>query len=217
MDKNFKQLWSSPLNYDVQGGRVSLDEETTVYGLGPCVEHKGQLYVFDEGVLTCFDMKTGTARWRLVSVGITGIFFDDKDDIYVNSTSASPDTVKYSRQIDVTKSANPVIQKVDSKTGKVYWTEPSGALVNYVAGKYVFTVASYRPYDDGEEPGSPFGIVETGLEARPYLRIRRINPSNGRPLWEHFQQRGPLDIGFDKNTIRLVFKKEVQVLRFFSF
>jgi hypothetical protein len=32
-------------------------------------------------------------------------------------------------------------------------------------------------------------------------------------MWEHFQQRAPLDVRFDRNTIRLVFKKEVQVLR----
>ena len=34
---------------------------------------------------------------------------------------------------------------------------------------------------------------------------------------EHFQQRAPMDVRFDKNTIRLVFKKEVQVLRSVSF
>jgi hypothetical protein len=36
-------------------------------------------------------------------------------------------------------------------------------------------------------------------------------------MWEHFQQRAPLDVAFEKNTIRMVFKKEVQVLKFFSF
>jgi hypothetical protein len=35
-------------------------------------------------------------------------------------------------------------------------------------------------------------------------------------MWEHFQQRAPLDIQFDRNTIRLVFRKEVQVLRFLA-
>ncbi|HWX21449.1 MAG TPA: PQQ-binding-like beta-propeller repeat protein [Candidatus Binatia bacterium] len=213
MDKTFKQLWQSPLNYNVEG-RLSLDEENAIYGQGPCVEHKGTLYVFDEGVLTAFNLATGTARWRLVSVGITGIFFDDKDMIYVNTTSASPDSIKYSRQIDVSQRAGSVIQKVDSKSGKVLWTAEPGGLVNYVNGKFIFTVQQYMPYESEDE--SPY-TVETGLEARAYLRVRRINPKNGRQMWEYFQQRAPLDIAFDKNRIRLVFKKEVQVLRFLAF
>jgi outer membrane protein assembly factor BamB len=217
LDKNYKQLWTSPLNYNVEG-RVSLDEDTATYGRGPCVEHKGQLYVFDQGVLTCFDMSKGSVRWRLISVGITGMFFDDKDMIYVNTTSASPDSIKYSRQIDVSKQVHPVVQKVDSTTGKVLWTESPGGLVNYVSGKFIFTVQMTRPsaYED-EEEGSPYGIVHTGFDSHAYLRIRRINPKTGRQLWEHFQERGPLDVGIEKNTIRLVFKKEVQVLKFLSF
>lgn len=51
------------------------------------------------------------------------------------------------------------------------------------------------------------------LEATSHLFQR---PANGRIMWEHFQQRAPLDVEFDKNTIRLVFKKEVQVLRFLA-
>ncbi len=49
------------------------------------------------------------------------------------------------------------------------------------------------------------------------MRIRRISPKNGHIVWEYYQQRAPLDIQFDKNTIRLVFKKEVQVLKFLTF
>lgn len=32
---------------------------------------------------------------------IQGLLFDDKGMLYVNTTTASPDTIKYSRQIDV--------------------------------------------------------------------------------------------------------------------
>ena len=213
MDKKLKQLWQAPLNYNVEG-RMALDEETAIYGQGPCVEHKGTLYVFDQAVLTAFNLANGSVLWRLVSVGITGIFFDDKDMIYVNTTSASPDSIKYSRQIDVSQRVGSVIQKVDSKNGKVLWTAEPGGLVNYVNGKFIFTVQQYSPWESEDE--SPY-TMETGLETRPYLRVRRINPSNGRQMWEYFQQRAPLDIAFDKNRIRLVFKKEVQVLKFLSF
>jgi hypothetical protein len=59
-------------------------------------------------------------------------------------------------------------------------------------------------------------MPDSGLETQPYLRIKRINPRNGRVMWEHFQQRAPLDVQFEGNIIRLVFKKEVQVLKFLS-
>jgi hypothetical protein len=49
-----------------------------------------------------------------------------------------------------------------------------------------------------------------------HVMIRRLNPSNGNVMWEHFQKRAPLDVHFDGNTIELVFKKEVQVLKFLS-
>jgi hypothetical protein len=208
LDKYNKQLWSAPLTYNVEG-RGSLDEESATYGLGPCVEHKNRLFVFDQGILTAFDLSNGKVLWRLPSVGIAGLFVDDKDKLYVNTTTASPDTIKYSRQIDVSSKVESVILKVDSSNGKVLWKAQPGGLVNYVKGKFVFTVQSYQPPED-EEDGSGFG-------PRPYVRIRRINPSNGHEQWEHYQPRAPLDVAFDKNTIRLVFKKEVQVLRFPSF
>src|SRR5262249_9522360 len=112
LDKSNKQLWQAPLTYNVEG-RLSLEEENATYGLGPCVEHKNMLYVFDQGLLTAFDMKTGQPRWRLPSVGITGIFFDDRDMIYVNTTTASPDSIKYSRQIDVSSKVDSLVLKVD--------------------------------------------------------------------------------------------------------
>ena len=40
---------------------------------------------------------------------------------------------------------------------------------------------------------------------------------SGRVLWEQDQDRAPLDVRFKDNSIELVFKKEVQVLRFLSF
>jgi hypothetical protein len=48
------------------------------------------------------------------------------------------------------------------------------------------------------------------------LSIKRLNPSNGHIIWEHCQDQCPCDVRFDRNSIRLIFKKEVQVLRFFS-
>ena len=214
LDKSNHKLWQSALTYNVEGGLGSLDAETATYGQGPCVERNDTLYVFDAGVLTAFDLKTGNSRWRLPSVGIAGLFFDDKGMMYVNTTTASPESLKYSRQIDFSQKVISVVLKVNSRDGKVLWTAEPGGLVNYVSGKFLFTVQFYQPSEPDEE--NPYQ-QETGFETQPYLRIRRIDPKNGRELWEHFQQRAPLDVQFDKDTIRLVFRKEVQVLKFMAF
>lgn len=206
LDKENKKLWQSGLNYNVVGALASMDQGTAVYGEGPCVERKGTLYVFDQGVLSAFELKTGNARWRLPTVGIAGLFFDDHDMLYVNTTSAAHDSLKYSRQIDLSQKVSSIILKLDSRDGKILWSAESEGLVNYVSGKIILvTQLSIPPEDDG---------METGLERQPSTRIRRLNPRNGREVWEYYQDRVPLDIAFGDGTIRLVFKKEVQVLRF---
>jgi hypothetical protein len=209
LDKENKKLWQSGLNYNVVDGLASMDQASAVYGQGPCVERNGTLYVFDQGVLSAFDVKTGNARWRLPTVGIAGLFFDDHDMIYVNTTSAAHDSLKYSRQIDLSQKISAIILKLDSRDGKILWSAESEGLLNYVSGKIILaTQLSIPPESDG---------METGLERQPSTRIRRLNPGNGREIWEHFQDRVPLDMAFGDGMIRLVFKNEVQVLRFPSF
>ena len=83
------------------------------------MERKDTLYVIDQGVLTAFDLATGNARWRLPSIGIMGLFFDDEGMIYLNTTTASPDSLKYSNQIDVTRKNAYLVMKLDPKAGKV--------------------------------------------------------------------------------------------------
>jgi outer membrane protein assembly factor BamB len=210
LDKSNRKLWQSSLNYNIVAG-AALTEETAPCGQGPCIERNGSLYVFDAGVLTAFDLKTGNARWRLPSVGIAGIFFDDHDLMYVNTTTASPDSIRYQRQIDVSDKVSFVVLKVDSRNGKMLWSIQSPGLISYVSGKIVLLSQSYTPADEDED-SSPLGAAQE--PAPPHLRIRRLNPGNGNEIWEHYEDRAPLDIGFDNDRIRLVFKKEVEVLKF---
>lgn len=209
LDKANRKLWQGVLGFNISAAVNALDEESAPYGRGPCVERNGALYVFDEGVLSAFDLKTGTARWRLPTVGVAGIFFDAHDMLYVNTTTASYESLKYSRQIDLSRKVLSVILKVDSRNGKILWSTQSQGLVNYVWHGLVLTAQSYQP-DETTDASQ----TDTGFQQGPWLRIRRLSPSNGRELWEHYQERAPVDIGFDRNAIRLVFKKEVQVLRF---
>jgi len=209
-DKSNKKLWQSPLNFNLSGALEALDPQNSPYGQGPCVERNESLFVFDEGVLTAFDLKTGNARWRLPSVGITGIFFDERGMMYVNTTTANPERLKFSRQININQKTSSVVLKIDPANGKTLWTGEPGGLVNYVSGKYIYAVQTFTPDEEDDNPYQQ----ESGL--LPHVQIKRLNPRNGHEMWEHYQQRAPVDVQFDKNTIRLVFKKEVQVLKCLS-
>ena len=213
-DKSCHKLWQSSLSYNVHGGLGALEPGAAPNGQGPCVEHGDSLYVFDQGVLTAFDLHNGNARWRLPSVGITGLFFGQQGMIYVNTTTADPDTIKYSRQIDISQKAEQVVIKVAPKDGRILWDVEPGGFLNYVSGKFLYTVAFYQPEESDDD--NPYGGGEV-INRPAFLRIRRISPKDGHILWEHDQPRAPLDVQFDKNTIRLVFRKEVQVLHYLRF
>jgi hypothetical protein len=213
-DKQNKKLWQSALSYNVSGGYGNQDNERATFGLGPCVESKDTLYVIDQGVLTAFDLATGNARWRLPSIGIMGLFFDGEGMIYLNTTTASPDSLKYSNQIDINRKDSYLVMKLEPKAGKVQWTADVRGLVSYVSDKFIYSVRSYHADNDEESATYTLDSI-AGRESE--LVIKRLNPKNGRVMWEHVQKRAPLDVEFDQNTIRLVFKHEVQVLRFVAF
>ena len=216
-DKTNKKLWQATLAYSVPAGAGILENEGAFntgksrYGDGPCVEHGNTLYVFDQAVLTAFDLTTGNARWRLPSVGIAGVFFDDKGKLYVNSTTASPENIKFSRQIDISQKTDAVFLKVDPQTGRILWKAEPGNFISYLAGKFIYTY--YVNYG-----GDDSGMADlAGITPTPsFVRIRRINPRNGEIMWDYQQMRAPLNLQFSGNTIQLVFKKEVQVLKFLS-
>jgi hypothetical protein len=214
-DKQNKKRWESPLTYNVAGGDLEDFGIDSGVGQGPCVERNNRLYVFDEGVLTAFDLATGNALWRVPSVGITGLFFDDKDMLYVNTTDASPETIKYSRQIDITQMPSGQLLKIDPKDGKVVFKVSPPGPVTYVSGRFIYCVQSSGPESDEGGMDSVMNLPGMG-GMRPFIRIKRLSPSTGKQIWEHYEPRGPLDVQFDRNSIRLIFRKEVEVLKFLS-
>ena len=213
LDKMNKKLWQGTLAYSMTDGIGAPDDEEPRFGQGPYVERDGALYVFNRAILTAFDLMTGNVRWRLPSVGIIGLFFDDKGMMYVNTTTASPENVKYSRQIDVTQKTSDIILKIDPRTGKTLWSAKPGGFISRVSGKFIYVVQSNDPGED--EFGNPREVM-AGLEMPAFLRIRRLNTGDGSVMWEYYQPRVPLDVQFNDNSIQIVFKKEVQVLRFLS-
>ena len=216
LDQNNKKLWQATLTYPVSGGEGAgvFSREESPYGEGPCVEHGDSVYVFDQAVLTAFDLTTGDARWRLPTVGVVGLFFDNQGDLYVNTTTGNPDEVKYSRQIDVTRQTEDLVMKVEAKTGKTLWTAKPGGFVSYVSGKFLYVIASYDPNPTDEDQ---MNDMTASMQLPAYLRITRIRPSDGKIMWDYYDRnRCPVNWNFDGNSIQLIFKREVQVLRYLT-
>jgi outer membrane protein assembly factor BamB len=220
LDKNNKKLWDAKLSFEVSGGGTfealedlqDADQAGLSNGAGPCIERGDVIYVYDQGMLTSFARANGNVKWRLPSVGIAGIWFDEQGMLYVNSTTASPDALKYTKQIDITKKIDSQVLKVDPETGKTLWAALNEGMVVYTWGKLVYT-AEASPGDDSDEEDRILG-VKTGLEIPAHIRLKRLDSGNGRVLWEHYKKGYPLQVHFDRNTIQLLFKKEVQNLHF---
>ncbi len=209
LDQANKKLWQAALTYPIAGG----GEGESQFGAGPCVEHGDTLYVFDQAVLAAFDLTTGNARWRLPSIGVVGLFFDDAGMLYVNTTTGNPDDIRYSRQVDINKSTAAVLLKLDPKNGKTLWRVQPGGFVSYLAGKFIYTVESYDPGDQEDELSDALDM----LQKPALMHLTRLNPKNGRTLWDYSEDRAPVAVQFHDNTIELVFKKEVEVLKYLSF
>jgi hypothetical protein len=212
LDKAGKKLWESKLNFDIGGGfGPSLwGDDLIANASAPGVERDGLLYFFDQGVLTCFELTTGNARWRQPTVGVTKLLFDDKGMLYVDTTTGSADKLKYSQQVDISDKSYPVIIKIDPKTGKALWRSERHGRLSHVFGKLVYTMEWHGGDDDDE----PTGLGIPGAYTPPHIRLRRLSASSGEVKWEYYQKRAPLNVDIQKNTIQLVFKKELQVLKF---
>jgi hypothetical protein len=103
--------------------------------------------------------------------------------------------------------------KIDPRTGKQLWSVKPFGNISYISDKYIYTVSSYR-IDD--EDGDSFANL-TGLSGvKPHTRIKRLSQSTGKEMWDYYEPRGAVNVEFDKNWIRLVFKREVEVLKFLS-
>jgi hypothetical protein len=208
LDKQNQKRWETTLNYPASqammfGNAVWCLDEPDAFM--PCLERGNTLFFFDQGVLAAFDIITGNARWRLPTVGVSALKFDDEGMMYVVSTSAEQGQIKYREQIDVRKETVPVIMKVDPRNGKMIWTLKQRGQSCLFSGKYFYAVEAI-----------PGGGKRFGKKVPDYTRIYRLHPRDGRVMWDHVETQLPVDIDFRDNHILALFPKEVKVLKFLS-
>jgi hypothetical protein len=201
-DKNNRKLWTTSLTYSVP---LHYSEDFATEADPPCVESGNTLYVFDRGMLTSFDAATGQVRWRLTSVGISQVQPDGQGCLYVTSTTASPDTIQFSQQFNLSSKVNPVILKVDTATGRVLWRNEGIGAKCFLSGKFLYAARA------AENP-----LITPGEDPVLYFDLYRLGPSDGHVMWDYSQSRHPVQIEVQGNQILLHFRGELQVLKFFS-
>lgn len=198
-DKNNKKLWEAKLTYSVQG-RFSGEHP-------PCLETKDALYFADAGMLTRFDLTNGNVSWRLNSVGIKKIQADRRGNLLVNTTTAGPESIQYSEQINVHEKVHALILDVAPATGKVVWRQESIGDECLLSGKFLYATKvsiAYAALRFEQGPDTVF-------------TLRLLNPSSGGEIWHYpIGNRRIIKTEVQKNWILLQLEDEVLVLKFFS-
>jgi len=210
LDKSNRRLWDGKLAYTVSPGFLSehdwfLEREADEHQ--PCFEHGQMLYIFDQGVLTAFELATGAVRWRLPAVGVSQVQAGEEGILYVTTTSAGADRLKYSQQIDLSQKIRPVLLKVDARAGKILWRVTESGSGCYISGKYLYLVEKHVGDDSFKRGG--IGVPE-------HTRISRLNPKDGSVIWEYYERQYPLAVDFQQNTFQVLFRKELRVLKFLA-
>jgi hypothetical protein len=211
-DKQNRKLFDAHLSYPVND---RFQPDRWDHRSVPAVESEGALYFFDKAVLTAFSLPAGEIRWRLTSVGINKIQFDDHGLLYVDTTTASPEDIQYSEQIS-SQGAAPVLLKVEPQSGRILWQAQGLGQDGFVSGKFLYT--------SGAQQGGialANGLAEAlnapQQEAPVYFRVYRLDPATGKPLWEFYREEAPGALAFAQNRFLVRFGSEVQVWKFLTF
>lgn len=209
-DKGNSLLWEAKLSFPIASVHSFSDTEAPS---SPCVERGDTLYFFDRGVLTAFEKSNGKVRWRLPSVGVSRIQFDDRGMLYVNTTSADPETIQYSEQLDFDKMGVPVLMKVHARDGRKLWTLEKPGDQCLVTGRFLYLTTA------GTSHWEMLGSMLNGGGGRApvHFRLHRLDPKTGKEIWEYHVTKQPENVDIQENRILLQYPNEIQVLKFLAF
>ena len=202
-DQNNKKLWEAHLAF------LPRDPDWAGPDSFPCLETSDALFFADKGVLTRFDLFTGNVRWRLTSVGISEMQMDDRGNLYVDSTTAGAESIRFSQQVSLRNRVELVIMRVDPAQGKVLWTShfDSARYRALPSGKFLYSTREWQEQDPLR--------MEDGPDNN--FNIKLLHASSGDPIWTYpLAKKTLVKAEVQQNWILLQFTDGVRVLKFFS-
>lgn len=214
LDAKLQKKWETRLSYPLQIPEFTSDSSSQPMRSGelsraPITERGDSLFIVDPGVLSVFDKNTGAARWRLPSVEISSLYFAPDGALYVNTTTKSQEQIVYSQEVDVSRKDQPLILKVEAASGKVLWRTPNCGHVAALDGKFLYAIE----IAEGVAP-NPIGI---GASYPTQFLLYRLNPKNGKRMWEYAKSGQALGFDAAANTIQILLPYELQVIRYATF
>lgn len=208
LDRNNRKLWEARLNYAIgprfNAGYIDPDEEGE-FGGQPAVESGSRVYFFDQGTLTAFDSRDGRVAWRLPSVGVSRVV-PAGSALYLVTTSAGPESIQYSKDITLNEKIVKIVQKVDAATGRVLWSQERLGDEPRTSGKFVYVAMKKSYLMDGVGGG----------DTRLHYYLRRVDPGDGKTLWEYYQRGVADEFEARENLLLLRFPDEIKILKFLS-
>jgi hypothetical protein len=201
-----QKLWDARLNYPVL---PDILRDADLFPDGPCREIGHRLYVFDLGVLTALDLKTGAVQWRLPAVGIEQVEVDATGALYVAATTAGPEAIALDESLASNPNVQPLLLKVEAASGRILWQRDRVAQRAFPAGKLLYVTRR-------QMPGRDLVSLATG-DNTIHFRVRRLKPTNGEELWAYHQPRPPKHLEMSGRRFLLQYPDELQVVKFFSF
>jgi len=205
-NKSGQKIWESKISFPLAPRFI--EGLTDEY---PALEHGSKLYFFDQGNLIAFDSKNGQVAWRLQSVGISFLKADQAGKLYVATTTAGVDQIKYSEEISINEKIRPVLMKVDPATGAIIWQKDRVGQEIFVSGKYLYATQSQISGLDR------FSAMTGGGGSAPvHSRVYRVDPDNGKELWEFYRPKPPQGVEPRDNRIQLQYGNEILMVNYFS-
>ena len=148
-------------------------------------------------------------------MGISKVQLDDHGVLYVDSTTGSPDDIQYSDQIKMEQAA-PVLLKIDPSSGKILWQVAKEGQGAFLSGPYLYT-ASAQQGGIAMAKGLAEALGAPQPDAPTYFRIYRLDPDDGKILWEFYREEAPAEFSFAQNRFLVRFGSDAQVWKFLTF
>jgi hypothetical protein len=211
-DKQNRKLFEAKLSYPISD---RFGPEKWDHSSAPALEYNGALYFFDQGVLTAFSLPGGDVQWRATSIGISKIQWDDAGALYVDSTTAAPEDIQYSEEL-TTEKAKPDLLKIDPASGKILWQAINLGQECYISGKFLYT-SSVNQGGIAMANGLAEALNAPRPEGPIYFHIRRLDPLDGKSLWDFYREEAPKELGFQQNRFLVHFPDRIQVWKFLIF
>jgi hypothetical protein len=206
--KEGQQIWESKLSAPLSPRYVRSTSEEI-----PAVESGGTLYVFDQSTLAALDTRSGEVKWRVQTVGTSQVLPDANKKLYVITTSAGPDQLNPSHDIQYSAKVKPLLLKIDAKTGATLWDSLDSVDHVYLSGKYFYGSRAQLSSADLFTEQTSHGEYQAPV----HHRVFRLDPSNGRQLWEVYHEGNSLDVEVKNRSVFICYSDEFQAIRYFAF